>query len=321
MRVWNGKNDDDGVMRWDSDVVAQYRAADSLAHGMQLYWDEREHGIDVRPAHWTLGNTAAMQTYRDNAANQERYRADQSYPAFFNHRRYPGVGKDPGDGTRGTGGTGVGDDWGSFGGYHEWEVNSIVDTRSAWEVTALLINNAPFLNDNCPDASLTSDLAIRKPQLFKPPTGRQLQWSVTRLSNNQVLQSGTATVGADDLVSITGITVFRDPERVRIRVSDPTVAVEEKDSETLPSDFSLAQNYPNPFNPSTVISFQLPVNSHVTLKVFDVNGRKVATLVDGNLEAGKHAVTFAPREAASGIYFYKITAGKFSQTRKAVLMK
>jgi hypothetical protein len=88
-----------------------------------------------------------------------------------------------------------------------------------------------------------------------------------------------------------------------------------------PQSYSLEQNYPNPFNPSTVISFQLPVNSHVTLKVFDVNGREVATLVDGEMAAGKHAVTFVPREATTGLYFYKITAGKFSQTRKAVLMK
>ncbi|MGH7598238.1 MAG: hypothetical protein ACREOI_17935, partial [bacterium] len=210
MRTWNGKNDDDGVMRWDSEVVSQYRAADSLAHGMQLYWDEREHGVDVRPAHWTLGNSAATQTYRDNAANQERYRADQSYPAFFNHHRYPGIGKDPGDGTRGTG---VGDDWGSYGGYHEWDTSSIGDSHSAWEVKAWLINNASFPNDNSPDANLTSDLAIRKPQQFKPPTGRQLQWSVTRLSNNQILQSGTTTVGANDLVSLTGVTVYKDPDR------------------------------------------------------------------------------------------------------------
>jgi len=109
-----------------------------------------------------------------------------------------------------------------------------------------------------------------------------------------------------------------------------TTAVEE-DQTGAPSGFVLAQNYPNPFwsgatsrsagNPSTVISFQLPVSSHVTLKVFDVLGREVATLVDGDLEAGTHAVTFSPSHSARGLYFYKLTAGKFSQTRKAVLMK
>jgi hypothetical protein len=101
------------------------------------------------------------------------------------------------------------------------------------------------------------------------------------------------------------------------------VAVEERNSETLPTDFSLSQNYPNPFNPSTMIGFQLPVSSHVTLKVFDVNGREVATLVNGERAAGNHSVTFAPQggDWAGGIYFYKLTAAKFSQTRKAVLMK
>jgi len=109
-----------------------------------------------------------------------------------------------------------------------------------------------------------------------------------------------------------------------------TTAVEE-DQSSAPSGFVLAQNYPNPFwsgatsrsagNPSTVISFQLSVNSHVTLQVFDVNGREVATLVDGEMAAGKHAMAFAPRDLAGGLYFYKFTAGKFSQTRKAVLLK
>ncbi len=91
--------------------------------------------------------------------------------------------------------------------------------------------------------------------------------------------------------------------------------------EQVPESFRLEQNYPNPFNPSTVISFQLSVNSHVTLKVFEVTGREVATLVDGDLAAGNHVVTFAPRDLAGGIYFYKLTSGRFSQTRKAVLIR
>jgi hypothetical protein len=70
-----------------------------------------------------------------------------------------------------------------------------------------------------------------------------------------------------------------------------------------------------------MISFQLPENSHVTLQVFDVNGHEVTTLMDGEMAAGKHAVTFAPREITTGLYFYQITAGKFSQTRKAVFIK
>jgi len=116
-------------------------------------------------------------------------------------------------------------------------------------------------------------------------------------------------------------------------VNNPVTEIPHDPSAEIPISYNLFQNFPNPFwsgatspasgggNPNTVISFQLPVNSHVTLKVFDVNGREVATLVDGNLAAGNHTVTFAPREATTGLYFYKITAGKFSQTRKAVVMK
>jgi len=101
----------------------------------------------------------------------------------------------------------------------------------------------------------------------------------------------------------------------------PPIATSVTSNEAAPTDFRLRQNYPNPFNPATTIRFSLPQREHVTLKVFDVNGREVATLVDGNLEAGNHVVTFAPHRSTSGTYFYKITAGKFSQTRKAILMK
>jgi hypothetical protein len=92
-------------------------------------------------------------------------------------------------------------------------------------------------------------------------------------------------------------------------------------TERPPQQITLQQNEPNPFNPTTTIRFSLPQREHVTLKVFDVNGREVATLVEGEMAAGKHHVPFAPRDLAGGLYFYQLTAGKFSQTRKAVLIK
>ncbi len=98
-------------------------------------------------------------------------------------------------------------------------------------------------------------------------------------------------------------------------------------------DFSLSQNYPNPFNPSTVISFQLPVSSNVTLKVFDVLGNEVATLVDEYRNVGSYEVEFSPesgiKHPASGVYFYQLRAGdpstssgqSFIQSRKMTLIK
>jgi hypothetical protein len=85
--------------------------------------------------------------------------------------------------------------------------------------------------------------------------------------------------------------------------------------------FSLEQNYPNPFNPSTVIGYRLPVNSDVTLKVFDLLGREVATLVDEFKPAGKYEVEFNGKDLSSGIYFYTIQAGSFTKTEKMILLK
>lgn len=87
------------------------------------------------------------------------------------------------------------------------------------------------------------------------------------------------------------------------------------------NEYSLKQNYPNPFNPSTVINFTLPADEFVTMKVYDKLGREVRTLVNENKTAGAHAVNFIGDDLASGIYFYKIQAGNFTQTKKMILVK
>jgi photosystem II stability/assembly factor-like uncharacterized protein len=89
----------------------------------------------------------------------------------------------------------------------------------------------------------------------------------------------------------------------------------------LPDAFELNQNYPNPFNPTTVISYQLPSVSHVTLRIYDVLGREIATLVNEKQIAGAHAVDFNAGNFPSGVYFCRITAGGMVSTRKMVLLK
>ena len=89
----------------------------------------------------------------------------------------------------------------------------------------------------------------------------------------------------------------------------------------MPNSFHLFQNYPNPFNPSTKISWQLPVSSWLTLKVFDVLGNEVVTLVDDNKQAGNYEVEFNALELSSGIYFYQLRAGNFIQTKKMIVVK
>ena len=88
-----------------------------------------------------------------------------------------------------------------------------------------------------------------------------------------------------------------------------------------PNSFYLNQNFPNPFNPTTIITYSLPVSSDVTLKIYDVLGRKITTLVDKFQTPGIHTVTYNAAALSSGIYLYKLTAGSFSQTKKLILIK
>ena len=89
----------------------------------------------------------------------------------------------------------------------------------------------------------------------------------------------------------------------------------------LPKEFSLNQNYPNPFNPSTTIKYSLPVDARVQIIVYDILGKEVAELVNENKPIGNYEINFNASELASGIYFYKIQAGRFVETRKMILMR
>ncbi len=93
------------------------------------------------------------------------------------------------------------------------------------------------------------------------------------------------------------------------------------DVATVPTEFALEQNYPNPFNPETTIRFSLPEDSHVELKIFNSVGQDVATVVNANYVAGSHSVNWNAVGLASGVYFAKLTAGKFAATKKMMLMK
>ena len=90
---------------------------------------------------------------------------------------------------------------------------------------------------------------------------------------------------------------------------------------TIPVEFHLSQNYPNPFNPVTYIGYELPVASHVVLTVFDINGKEIEVLVDQNKPAGKYKVKFDATKIPSGVYFYKLQAGDYFETKKMTIIK
>ena len=95
----------------------------------------------------------------------------------------------------------------------------------------------------------------------------------------------------------------------------------DNERDTRISSFELSQNYPNPFNPTTFIDYALPKSSFVTLKVYDILGREVKTLVNKQMPAGHFRVQFDGSNLASGVYFYRINTGDFIQTKKLILLK
>jgi hypothetical protein len=114
------------------------------------------------------------------------------------------------------------------------------------------------------------------------------------------------------------------PDNVSLSINSVVTGITE--NATLPTGYTLMQNYPNPFNPMTQIAFTLPQAQKVTLSVYNILGQKVATLVDGVVVAGMHVVTWNARdsegiELPSGVYFYRLAARSYSETRKMVLLK
>ena len=95
----------------------------------------------------------------------------------------------------------------------------------------------------------------------------------------------------------------------------------EKTVSTVPTSFKLDQNFPNPFNPSTKIRYSIPKASRVTLKIYDILGREVQTLVNEQQAPGQYTVTFNAQNLASGVYFYRISAGNFNEVKKLMLLK
>ncbi len=89
----------------------------------------------------------------------------------------------------------------------------------------------------------------------------------------------------------------------------------------MPIEFSLFQNYPNPFNPTTTIKFSIPEDETITLKIFNILGQEVSTLLNKNMKSGLHEVEFDASSLSSGIYFYSLTAGKYAETKKLLLLK
>ncbi len=143
------------------------------------------------------------------------------------------------------------------------------------------------------------------------------------LTGNNTLWSGSSWVPTDYNfpLAVSGSTYNFTGYRIIISWIPVNTTDVPTDGSTIVKGYSLSQNYPNPFNPSTTISFRLPSKSFVSLKVFDIIGREVATVVSEEMSAGSHSKQWNAVNVLSGIYFYRLQAGAFTETKKLILLK
>lgn len=112
--------------------------------------------------------------------------------------------------------------------------------------------------------------------------------------------------------------IYNNPNKPYI---NPVQIAGTVENNVLPTKYSFSQNYPNPFNPATKIDYSLPEDLKVTIKIFDITGKESVTLINSEVEAGNHTISFNATNLSSGIYFYTITAGSFTKTMKMILSK
>ncbi|MBK9097729.1 MAG: T9SS type A sorting domain-containing protein [bacterium] len=124
---------------------------------------------------------------------------------------------------------------------------------------------------------------------------------------------------AEVLTDIDGDVRDNDSTDIGADEFDGIVGVENE--ETLPTEFALEQNYPNPFNPNTTFRYSIPKQSKVVIKLFDILGNEIATLLDEEKSVGTYELMWNAQNLSSGIYFYQLKAGEFTQTRKMLLLK
>jgi hypothetical protein len=229
---------------------------------------------------------------------------------------------------------------------YAWRVRSTDGiTKSAWSTTALFTmvsidalvqpitgspTNSVTVNTGSPEifwylptapaAKAIYDVQIAdNPNFINPITSssNKLSLQITGLNNNKsYFWKVRSNDGAGNASFYSGTGQFK--------IINSTTDVQ-KDV-TIPTQFALEQNYPNPFNPSTMINYSLPNNAFVVLKIYDMLGREIKTLVNNQKNAGKYSVAWKGNDnngnkVTSGIYIYRISAGNFSAARKMAVLK
>ena len=220
-RIFRGRRDD--AVEWGPLTIGLFNDMTAARWGTHLYWDNRDHtasdwttddptipGIDI--GEWV----SPVRTQRSGAPYQARFRASQSYPGFFGDDQQPGTaGRQP---TLGNGSPDDGTPWGTWGGYFDWDTETIFDTPQGWSCTMFLVGRSTTSVDNFPGTTAVTHLTIRKPRMLIPNAGTQLSWQLRDDASDAVLQSGITAAEGNSLVSVSGLVIPKDPQRVRLEL-------------------------------------------------------------------------------------------------------
>jgi pimeloyl-ACP methyl ester carboxylesterase len=196
--------------------------------------------------------------------------------------------------------------------------NNLPDSLSMLSNETQNISLWDFISDNeSTDSSLYFDFKS-SPEIFNYLFDKETGVLNISLHDTTFGGSSILTIRADD--------TYGGIAEASIKVNVTSLTSVEKFDNSIPEKFELYQNYPNPFNPATTIKYGLPFDAKVTLKIFDILGREIVTLINKNKKAGTHRIEFNSRDISSGVYFYTISVHSvdgtfFTKTKKFILMK
>ena len=182
--------------------------------------------------------------------------------------------------------------------------------------------NAQWIQTNGPYGGEIISFAVLGSDLFTGTYGGGVFVSTNNGTSWTAVNSGLTKTSIKAL-AVSGTDLFTGTQQYLVwrRPLSEMETSAESQSELFPSKFRLKQNYPNPFNPNTTINFDIPRQIHVLLRIYDLLGQEVVTLVDENLTTGSHQAIFNAENMPSGIYLYRLQAGEYKEERKLLLLR
>lgn len=289
--IVSGKNDT--LAGW-GEKPDLYAEIDSAETGFALYWDERTHMNWLPDVHFRYSEHLIPDFL-------SRFRSNRSFPAFSatdidleTFGRQP----DPGDGDPLNG-----DPWGTWGGYLEWDPETITDTQDSWAVTMWVVWESIYSCD-IPDAdTILASVTPRRLQVFQPEPGTVYSWCLERVSGG-VVQQGTVVAEPSGEMIIPDLLLIKDFTRLTVEKLTGIGGESSGDENRC----FLQQNRPNPFSSNTSVQYGLQTDCSVVLGVYDISGRMVCVLIDEFQTAGNHSVTWDGKDnrgisVNTGLYF------------------